>query len=77
MNTMAPVREFSPASLREARLAAGYSMRDVGRAVGRHEETMADYELGRIAPQADVLAAIAAFLGVDVMAFYPRARRNA
>jgi transcriptional regulator with XRE-family HTH domain len=67
-------RVFSPAALREARRAAGRSQREVAAAAGlRKTNTITDYELGRVSPQADDLAAIAIFLGVDIIEFFPQA----
>ena len=72
MGTAVQARQvFSPERLRAARFAAGRSLPEVGRAAGRHAETITDYEYGRIAPQADALAAIANFLGVDITEFFP------
>ena len=73
MSTSAVERErvFSPAALRAARVAADKSQREVGEAIGRRYDTISMWELGRFSPTADDLAAVAWFLGVDVIEFFP------
>ena len=73
MRTVVPERVFSPAALRAARLAADRTIREVAEAVGRTQKSIASYELGHSSPQVDVLEDIAAFLGGDVIAFFPLA----
>jgi transcriptional regulator with XRE-family HTH domain len=72
MAVTTPARVFSPAAMRSARLSAGRTIREVCEATGiRKQDTIRDYELGRVSPQADDLAAIARALGADVIEFFP------
>ena len=64
--TRLPVRSFSPARLREARLSAGLTLDDVARLIGRDERTVIRYEGGHHEPRTAVLAILADGLGVTI-----------
>jgi transcriptional regulator with XRE-family HTH domain len=66
-----PGQVFSPAALRAGRIAAGRTLREIGDMLGCKADTVMGWELGRVSPQADDLAAIANFLGVDITGFFP------
>jgi transcriptional regulator with XRE-family HTH domain len=61
---------LDPAALRRARLAAGYTIFDVGAATGRTPSVVARYERGLIDPPASVLAALAGLYRVNPGTFF-------
>jgi transcriptional regulator with XRE-family HTH domain len=61
---------LDPAALREARQAAGRTLADASRAVGRDLSVVARYERGEVDPPASVLGTLAGLYGVGVGVFY-------
>jgi transcriptional regulator with XRE-family HTH domain len=59
-----PAYAFSPRRLREARAAAGLRRERVAAEIGRSAFSYTAYELGRTAPAADLVAAMANVLGI-------------
>lgn len=63
---------LDPAALRRARVAAGFTIFDVGTATGRTPSVVARYERGLIDPPASVLAAMAGLYQVNPGSFFTR-----
>lgn len=61
---------FAPDKIKDARLDAGISRRDLARAVGRSVVAVKTYESGTRDVPASVLGLLARVLDVDVDAFY-------
>lgn len=64
------MQRFSPSRLRSARLAAGVRPEYAAVALGRSVETIRVWESGRVTPNADQLATLAALYDVQPGAFY-------
>jgi transcriptional regulator with XRE-family HTH domain len=57
---------LDPAALRRARRAAGYTLDDAGRAVGRTGAALSRYETGDVDPPTSMTAALAGLYDVEV-----------
>ncbi len=57
--------------LSEARAARGISQQRLARVIGVNREAMRDRLLGRTQLKAEELAALAAFLEIDIIEFFP------
>lgn len=61
---------LDPAALRAARLAAGMSLDDAGRAIGRAGAVVSRYETGHIDPPTSITAALAGVYRVEIGSFF-------
>ncbi|WP_151478887.1 helix-turn-helix domain-containing protein [Streptomyces albicerus] len=59
-------RSFSGRRLRKTRKAAGVSVERLALSIGRTSYSIHEYELGRVTPPINVLAAIADIIGSSV-----------
>lgn len=63
-------REYMAKKLHEFRLAKGYSVDEVGSAIGKSGKTISAWEVGRGQPDADKLVELRSLYGVRIADFY-------